>query len=127
MRMMLPMDPRALLMAALAWLLPGLGHAGQKCWWKAIYFGTLVLGTFVLGVWLGDGASVSEGRAPWHIYGQYGAAIPAWIAERLGEAPTGRTIDRLELGLLFTTVAGILNVVVMVDAYEMARKRTPSS
>jgi hypothetical protein len=123
MRMMPSMIPRALLMAVLAWLVPGLGHAGQKCWWKAIYFGILVLGTFALGVWLGDGASVSEGRAPWHLYGQYGAALPAWIAERLGEAPTGETIDRLELGLLFTTVAGILNVVVVVDAYELARRK----
>ena len=49
MRMMPSMIPRALLMAVLAWLVPGLGHAGQKCWWKAIYFGILVLGTFASG------------------------------------------------------------------------------
>ena len=121
------MDLRALLMAALGWLVPGLGHAAQKHWPKAVYFAVLVLGTFGLGVWLGEGTSVSTDRAPWHIYGQYGAAIPAWIAEQIGKAPAGHTIDRYELGLLFTTVAGILNVVVMVDAYETARRRTLES
>ena len=121
------MDLRAFLFAALGWLVPGLGHAAQKCWPKAAYFAVLVVGTFALGVWLGEGASVSTDRFPWHLYGQYGAAIPAWIAEQIGKAPVGHTVDRLELGLLFTTVAGILNVVVMVDAYETARRRTLAS
>jgi hypothetical protein len=37
--------------------------------------------------------------------------------------PQGRTIDRLELGVVFATVAGILNVIALVDAYELARAR----
>ena len=39
-----------------------------------------------------------------------------------GVVPTGRTIDTLELGVVFTTVAGIMNVIVVVDAYETARR-----
>ena len=112
---------RPLLMAFLTWLIPGLGHLAQKRLAKALYFGFLVLGTYALGVWLGDGGSVSAARYEWHVYGQYGAALPAYLASLMGAEPMGATVDRLELGVVFTTVAGILNVVVMVDAYEVAR------
>ncbi|RKY21151.1 MAG: hypothetical protein DRQ55_05405 [Planctomycetota bacterium] len=116
------MDVRALYQTLLAWLLPGLGHLAQKRYAKACYFGGLVLGCYALGVWLGEGASVSAARYPYHVYGQYGAGLPAFLASLLGAEPTGRSIDRLELGVVFTTVAGILNLVVMIDAYEWRRR-----
>lgn len=111
----------ALLHAALAWLVPGLGHVVQKRYAKAAYFGGIVLLIYVLGVWLGEGASVSSVRSPYHLLGQYWALLPAWIAARLGESPVSGTIDRLELGVVYTTVAGIMNIVVIVDAYEWTR------
>ena len=122
--MMRPMEPRALYHALLAWLVPGLGHLAQRRYAMAAYFGGLVLLVYGLGLWLGEGASVSGVRFPIHLYGQYGAGLPAFLGSILGEMPTGRTIDRLELGLVFTTVAGILNVIVVVDAYEWTRRRS---
>jgi hypothetical protein len=119
--MMESMTARALYQTLLAWVLPGLGHLVQGRYAKAAYFALLVLGTFALGVWLGEGASVSSARFEYHVYGQYGAGLPAFIASVFGDAPTGHTIDRLELGLVFTTVAGILNVIVMIDVYEWQR------
>lgn len=121
------MYARALYQTLLAWILPGLGHLVQGRVTKAAYFGALVLGTFVLGVWLGDGASVSGSRFPFHLYGQYGAGLPTFVASLLGAEPAGRTIDRLELGVVFTTVAGIMNLVVMVDVYEWARTGSSQS
>jgi hypothetical protein len=112
---------RALTHALLTWLLPGLGHVLQKRYAMGLYFGLLVMGTYALGLMLGEGAPVSSARFPYHALGQWWALGPAWIGSLLGEAPAGQTIDRLELGLVYTTVAGILNVVVMVDAYEWAR------
>ena len=117
------MFARALYQTLLAWLLPGLGHVVQGRFAKAAYFAALVLGTYVLGVWLSEGAAVSSARFPFHAYGQYGAGLPAFVASWFGEGPTGHTIDRLELGLVFTTVAGILNVIVMVDVYEYTRRK----
>ena len=118
------MIARALYQTLLAWLVPGLGHVAQRRYAHAAYFGGLVLGAFALGVWLSEGSAVSTVRYPYHVYGQYGAGLPAYLASLLGETPTGRTIDRAELGLVFTTVAGILNVVVMVDAYEHTRRKS---
>lgn len=119
------MDTRALLAALCAWAVPGLGHVILGRYAKALYFGVLVLGLYALGVWVGGGGSVSAARFPFHIYGQYGAGLPTLVAGWIGAAPLGETIDRLELGLLMTTVAGILNIIVIVDAYETAR-REPS-
>jgi len=116
------MDARALLAAVCAWAVPGLGHVVLGRYAKALYFGLLVTGTFGLGVWLGEGGSVSAARFPFHVYGQYGAGLPALVASWIGEAPLGHTVDRLELGLVMTTVAGILNIIVVVDAYESARR-----
>jgi len=110
--------------ALAAWAVPGLGHLLLGKPHKAAYFGLLILGIFGLGLVFGHGASVSAARFPWHIYGQMGAGLPALLADRLlGVIPQGRTIDRLELGVVFTTVAGIMNVVAIVDAYELARRR----
>ena len=109
--------------AIAAWAVPGLGHILLGKMSKAAWFGLLILGFFALGVWLGEGASVSSARFPWHVYGQFCAGLPAILADKLlGVVPTDRTIDRLELGVVMTTVAGIMNVVAIVDAYEIARR-----
>lgn len=119
--MMSAMASRALLMTALAWFLPGLGHVAQGRVAKGVYFGVLVLLPYALGVWVGHGGSVSADRYPFHLYGQFGAGLPALLAQWIGQAPLGETVDRLELGVVMTTVAGILNLIVMVDCYEWER------
>ena len=106
----------------LAWVLPGLGHFAQGRRGKALYFGVIVLLMYALGILLGEGASVSAARYPYHFYGQALAGLPVLIGNMLGAAPTGETVLRLELGVLFSTVAGILNLVVIVDVYEFARR-----
>jgi hypothetical protein len=122
------MTPPSAIVALAAWAVPGLGHLLLGRAAKAAYFGLLILGMFALGVWLGQGASVSSARFPWHIYGQRGAGLVAFLVDRfLGSVPQGRTIDRLELGVVITTVAGIMNVVAIVDAYEIARRRKVAS
>jgi hypothetical protein len=112
------------LAAIAAWVVPGLGHwlLGRRA--KALYLGSLILAAFALGLALGQGHSVAHHKFPYYWIGQLGAAGPAVLADLIfGAAPQGRTIDRLELGLVFTTVAGIMNVVAIVDAYTIARLR----
>ncbi|GJM21101.1 MAG: hypothetical protein DHS20C15_10160 [Planctomycetota bacterium] len=116
------MSPRTGYHVLLAWVLPGLGHLAQGRRGKALYFGCLVLLMYALGILLGEGASVSATRYPYHFYGQSLAGLPVLIGNMLGSTPAGETILRLELGVLFSTVAGILNLVVMVDVYEFARR-----
>lgn len=110
--------------AAAAWALPGLGHLllGRPA--KAAYLGGLILGAFALGLLLGQGHSVSSAKFPYHWWGQACLGAPALLADALlGSQPQRGTILRLELGVVFATVAGILNVVAVVDAYTTARRR----
>jgi hypothetical protein len=110
--------------ALLGWAVPGLGHwlLGRRT--KALYLGGLILGAFAIGLLLGEGFSVASAKFPYHWWGQLGAALPAFLADRLlGLRAQGHTVDRLELGVVFTTVAGIMNVVAVVDAYTLARTR----
>lgn len=116
------MSLRPTIAAVLALLFPGVGHLYLGKGAKAGYFAALVLLLFGVGLVVSEGAAVSPVRAPIHLYGQYLAAIPAYLAETMaGAEPVGRTIDRLELGVVMTTVAGIMNLIVAVDAYETAR------
>ena len=112
------------LIALAAWLVPGLGHVLLGRTAKGLYMGGLILAAFAIGLALGQGLSVASAKFPYHWWGQVFAGAPALLANRfLGLRPQHDTIDRLELGVVFTTVAGILNVVAIVDAYTIARTR----
>jgi len=116
------------LIALAAWAVPGLGHVLLGRTAKGLYMGGLILTAFAIGLALGQGLSVASAKFPYHWWGQVCAGAPALLANRfLGVRPQPDTIDRLELGVVFTTVAGILNVVAIVDAYTIARTRGPAT
>lgn len=72
--------------AVLAWLVPGLGHLYQGRTRKGVLFMTVVLTTFVVGLWLGNGRVVYASWRPhdtrWWFACQAGvgvAALPAVV------------------------------------------------
>ena len=112
------------LIALAAWAMPGLGHVLLGRTAKGLYLGGLILGAFAVGLLLGQGYSVASVKFPFHWWGLVGGGVPALRANRFrGLRALVHTIDRLELGVVFTTVAGIMNVVAIVDAYTIARTR----
>ena len=152
-------DPR--LAAFLAWLVPGLGHLYQGRTGKGLLFFVCIVGTFVYGLYIGDGrvvyASVPSPLTRWQYFCQVGVGLPALPAlverERFkqGKQPlvadvmrppdmqhrytskddAGNLVtspnelaqwhhdlaDRFEMGTVFTVIAGLLNVLVIYDAY----------
>jgi len=149
------------LAALLAWMLPGLGHIYQGRTGKGLLFFICVLGTFVFGMWIGDGKVVYASTANeepwrWQYYCQLGVGLPALPAlvqrERKEDGKTlllggfmappeqepqrvpdsfdkvtvqpnelaKWTIEqhpRYELGTVYTVIAGLLNILVICDAY----------
>ncbi len=108
-----------------AWLVPGLGHwlLGRRG--KALLYFVLLTFTFLCGMWLADFRNVRTDDDFWlYFVGESflgGLAFPAlWLTKGLELV---RSQPRLDVGLLFSTVAGILNVCVMVDVYETACPR----
>jgi len=109
---------------ALAWVLPGLAHflQGRRVR-AAIVFGLLV-GLFALGTVLADGSNLSRERHFYYWSGQIMVGLPAVVGELMGK---GLRLDHQlavgDAGLVFACVAGLLNVLAMIDAYAFAEAR----
>ena len=115
----------ALICVVATWLVPGLGHwlLGRRG--KALLYAGVLAATFLIGLVLADFRAVrSDDEFFLYLLGEglcAGFAFPTlWLTrsfELVAEYP------RLEVGRLFCTVAGIMNVCVMVDVVETAFPR----
>ena len=118
------MKPEPAIPALVGWILPGAGHwmLGQRG--KALMFAGIVFATFFTGVALADGHAVSWEREQVYFLGEAGALVPTVVGWVLDRAITLDAIPpTYHLGLLYATVAGLLNVVVAVDAFGVALAR----
>ncbi len=112
------------LAAALAWALPGAGHLLLGRWQRALAFCALVLVTLALGCHL-------EGKLPWlwsgsplqvlATIGCLGGGLPVLVL-RWGLGYEG-TIEAagFEYGFAFILTAGLMNLLLMLDAWDIAR------
>ncbi len=131
--------------AVLGWLIPGLGHLYQGRTAKGLLFMVCVLSTFFYGLFMSDGRAVYASWADWDhrlpYYCQVGVGLPALPAllqtylVRGGKAPLlggimappvapaelnewYRSLHRyFDLGTVYTMIAGLLNVLVVYDAW----------
>ena len=134
------------LAAVLAWLVPGAGHFYQQRYFKSTIFSIAIFSTFLIGMVLANGrcvyASWNGTEKRWQFVLQAGfglpaipAAIQAWTSRggnppMLGEnfmvAPRSTrelddwhhdTASGFDMGTLYTMIAGLLNILVVYDAY----------
>jgi hypothetical protein len=72
-------DP--ILAACLAWLIPGAGHFYQRRWGKGGLFMVCILGTFFMGMWMGEGrvvyASWRHNDQRYAYFCQLGVGLPS--------------------------------------------------
>jgi hypothetical protein len=137
------------LAALLTWLLPGLGHWYQRRYFKAVLFGSCVIGIYLTGLWVGRGMVVywtwinplrdSENFRLSFVFQSFvgGFTLPGLIQGLLlyfdlppilkgwMAAPTQDVVNSLhpkigrlvEIGTVYTAVAGLLNMLAMMDAF----------
>lgn len=110
---------KSLLSIILAWVIPGGGHWYLGYKGKALLYLVLILGTFVAGMMIADFRNISLDRHPIFFLGAYiwngGATVVAWLLTE--GKPITRQLDRLDVGCLYCAVAGLLNILIMIDAY----------
>ncbi|HUR20232.1 MAG TPA: DUF6677 family protein, partial [Vicinamibacterales bacterium] len=118
--------PGTALTVALAWLFPGAGHFLQGQSGKALVFGAALLPMYVCGLAMGGRLFAFQGGEPLVLL----AAASQWMigATRLvaGWAGSGAgdvVAASYEYGNTFLIVSGLLNVLVMFDAADVARGR----
>ena len=113
----------ALLVAA-AWAVPGLGHWLQGRRRRAAIVFVLLFGMFAWGTFLSEGSNLSRERHFYYWAGQFLVGLPAQAAELLtGRPPVTHDMPYVEVGLLISCLAGLLNVLAMLDVYAVAERR----
>jgi hypothetical protein len=108
----------------LGWLVPGLAHVLQGRRLRGAIVFALLCGLLVLGTQLADGSNLDRERHFYYWAGQFLAGAPVMLLELANgsRAVTG-DIAYVDAGLVFVCLAGLLNVLAMMDAYVYAEAR----
>jgi hypothetical protein len=123
-----------------SWLVPGSGHflLGQR--WRGVAFCAAIAATFAFGLVITEGWCVSPSEHRLAFFAQVFAGLPfvaGYLIDMAHQAPVrvplGATITvagmsnaviaALDLGLVFTMVAGLLNLLLALDAADRAGAR----
>ncbi len=106
-----------------AWLVPGLGHLMLGRTRRALTFFLIVTGLFVLGLTLRGELFPLETSEPLTFLAglaEIGTGLPFFAAKLLGFGAGEVTAVTYEYGYTFCIVAGLLNMLIMLDAYDIA-------
>jgi hypothetical protein len=107
----------------LAWLVPGLAHWMQGRRRRGATIFVVLVGLFLVGTFLGHGSNLDRERHFYYWGGQILLGLPAFLAELVhGHAPVTGEIPYADAALVFGSVAGLLNVLAMLDAYGRAER-----
>jgi hypothetical protein len=110
--------------ALATWLVPGLGQVLQGRRLRGVLVFVLLTGLFLIGCALADGANLDRERHFYYWAGQFLLGAPAVIAEFAHGHPLVRDdIPYVDAGVVIGCVAGMLNVLVMLDAYGYSESR----
>jgi hypothetical protein len=122
-------DPRmALLAPTIAWLIPGAGHLIQKRWIRGLVLMACIVTMFFLGlamdgkVYKPNAGDLLEMLA---FVGDLGAGGLYFLARMLDWGSVAITNAPADYGKTFIVVAGLLNVMCVVDAYHIAIGKKP--
>ena len=110
-------------------LMPGAGHALARCRGRAAIYFICTLGLFCFGVLYGARLQFHIGfddpLAVVRSTAQVVVGAPYFLARLLGlgQDPALITRSTFEYGSTFTEVAGLLNILVAIDAFDIAAGR----
>jgi hypothetical protein len=127
--------PRAWLMGTAGWLVPGLGHLLQGKLTRALLLGGAVWACFLGGLWMGghlfivngndQGSSVFLQVPP--MIANLGAGLLYVVSWFLGigftDDPAHAARATYEYGNTFLLIAGLLNYLCMLDAFDISSGR----
>ncbi len=131
-----PTPGMAWLVGAAAWFFPGAGHLMLKKWGRAAMMGGAVWLCFFLGLAMGghmfdlstgQGSSTLLQVPP--MIANLGTGVPYIVSWLLGSGfaddPQQAARATYEYGNTFLLIAGLLNYLTMLDAFDIAAGRKP--
>ena len=114
------------LLSVAAWLVPGAGHLLQRRLQKGVVFLIAIPTMFAIGLWLNGRLfpfEISQPLVALAALASLGNGLPYVIAKLIGLGPGVVTAASYEYGNTFVIVAGLLNMLVVLDAYDFALGR----
>jgi len=126
----------AWLTGAAAWFIPGLGHLLLKRWYRAVLMGGAVWLCFVIGLQMGGhlfDLNAAEGSSQLlqvpPMIANLGTGLLYIVSWLLGSGfaddPQQAARATYEYGNTFLLIAGLLNYLNMLDAFDIAAGRKP--
>jgi hypothetical protein len=114
------------LICAAAWAIPGAGHLWLGRRQKGIVFLVTLPLMFALGLWL-DGRlfpfELTQPLVALAAFADIGIGVPYLVARAAGLGTGTVTAITYEYGNTFIIVAGLLNMLVVLDAFDVAAGR----
>ena len=119
-------DNSALLVCGMAWALPGAGHLWLGRTQKGMVFVTALPLMYAIGLWL-DGQifsfDLSQPLVALAAVADLGIGVLCLLAKAIGWGEGRVVAPTYEYGNTFLVVAGLMNTLVALDAYDIARGR----
>jgi hypothetical protein len=123
-----PLTPLAVMTPILGWLVPGAGHFLHRKWWRGLMLMTSVVAMFWLGILMkGKVYSPNTGDIldMLGFVGDLGAGGLYLLAQIFGWGEGAINLATADYGTKYIIVAGLLNVIAAVDAYDIAIGKKP--
>jgi hypothetical protein len=120
------LETRALLLGVAGWILPGLGHALQKMWGRAVACFLTVAVLVVIGAGMRGNLFTADGGDAFASLGflaDLGAGSFYLVARSLETHGPDVSHADGDYGTRFLAVAGVLNLLAALHAFEAARGR----
>jgi hypothetical protein len=115
-------------LCAAAWVVPGLGHLllGRK--WRGLILGATIVAMFLMGIAMqGEFFSTSSGSYLQTLgyFGELGVGVAMPAARFFGYAGGNPLFVSADYGTAYLVAAGMLNVLAILDVYDIAMGRKP--
>jgi hypothetical protein len=110
----------------MAWVAPGLGHLWLGRRQKGLIFLVALVGMFAFGLWLKGRIfpfQITEPLVALMAFADLGMGLPYLIARTLDVARGEVVAITYDYGNAFIIVAGLLNLLVVIDGYDIALGR----
>ena len=109
-------------------VVPGLGHAVLRKWDRALVFFLSISAMFALGLRLRGrlfGPDFTDLFTTLKFVADAGSGLPYWLSWVRGLGTGQPSAYTCDFGNVFIYVAGLLNMLVVVDAFDIAMGRKP--